>query len=113
MHHPAPIRTLEQGDEAGTPVVAGSPALSALAQLAMTPAGTATLATLAEAGALISRVLAAEETYVMRSGDPHFTRVGEPGDPLTYELKQKGYYLVWRAVMGQPRLGVRRPDRVL
>lgn len=86
------------------PLVAGTASLSALAQLAMTPAGTASVATLVDGCALISSVLGAEDAYVVRSGDPHFTRVGDPGDPLAYELKQKGYYLVWRTLVSEPQL---------
>ena len=49
-----------------------------------------------EACGIIAHALRAEDAYVIRAGDPAFIRIGCPCDPVTYELKQKGYWLVWR-----------------
>jgi diguanylate cyclase (GGDEF)-like protein len=68
------------------------------------PSGTASVETLARACALVCGVFDAEEAYVLRSGDPHFVRVDAPGDPTTYEIKQKGYFLVWRELAANPDL---------
>lgn len=46
--------------------------------------------------------LGAEEAYVVRSGDPHFQRLGDDGDPAAYEIKQKGYWLVWERLARNP-----------
>ena len=47
------------------------------------------------ATALVQRVLAAEDAYILCAGDPHFTRLCCEDDPSTYEIKQRGYYIVW------------------
>jgi len=49
-------------------------------------------------------VLSAEDVYVLRAGDPHYVRLGCPCDPTRYEIKQKGYWLVWRAAATTPGL---------
>ncbi|MEX0785331.1 MAG: sensor domain-containing diguanylate cyclase [Dehalococcoidia bacterium] len=46
--------------------------------------------------------LGAEEAYVVRSGDPHFERLGDSDDPSTYEIKQKGFWLVWERLARNP-----------
>jgi hypothetical protein len=55
----------------------------------MTPAVTASVATLVDACTLISSALGAEDAYVVRSGNPHFTRLDDPGDPLACELRDR------------------------
>jgi signal transduction histidine kinase len=70
--------------------------LTALAVLAMSPPGRDVAQTLAGACALVRDALGAEEAYVVRAGDPHFLRVDEAGDPTAYEIKQRGYFLIWR-----------------
>lgn len=77
--------------------------LAGLAQLAMTP-GAASVETVIRACELLRIALGAEETYVVRAGDPHFVRVDTAGDPTAYELKQKGYYIVWRELANRPQL---------
>jgi diguanylate cyclase (GGDEF)-like protein/PAS domain S-box-containing protein len=53
-------------------------------------------AAVAEACAIIRDALAAEDAYVVRAGDPAFVRIACDCDPTTYEIKQKGYWLIWR-----------------
>ena len=84
--------------------LAGTAALSALSLLATTPTEAVSTATLVAACNLIRDALGAGECYVVRSGDPYFTRVDEPGDPRFYEVKQKGYYLTWRTLISSPQL---------
>jgi diguanylate cyclase (GGDEF)-like protein/PAS domain S-box-containing protein len=50
----------------------------------------------------VADVLAASDAYVIRSGDPHFVRLGCPCSPTDYEIKQKGYWLIWREVAARP-----------
>ncbi|HXK32832.1 MAG TPA: diguanylate cyclase, partial [Dehalococcoidia bacterium] len=57
------------------------------------------VADLIEACGQVRSVLGAEDAYVMASGDPDFVRVGCPCAPNTYEIKQKGYWLIWREVV--------------
>ena len=45
---------------------------------------------------VVRTALAAEEAYIIRAGDPHFICLGCEDDPTTYEIKQKGYWLIWR-----------------
>jgi len=56
---------------------------------------------------LIAREVGAEEAYVIRAGDPDFIRLGCDCPPREYEIKQKGYWLVWRDLATNPgvRLG--------
>jgi diguanylate cyclase (GGDEF)-like protein len=49
-----------------------------------------------EACGLVRDALGATDVYVIAAGDPHFTRVGDDSDPNAYEIKQRGYWLVWR-----------------
>ncbi|HZQ37536.1 MAG TPA: GAF domain-containing protein, partial [Dehalococcoidia bacterium] len=79
-------------------------ALAALSRLAMTPVEQLDAGTLVQACTLIGAILDAEEAYVVRSGDPHFVRVDAPADPGAYEIKQKGYFLVWRQLATNPQL---------
>ena len=78
-----------------------SGAIAALARLVMTPpAERATL--LADACAILGAALQAEEVYLVRASDPHFLRDGDPGDPTTYEITQKGYFIFWRELATRP-----------
>src|SRR5439155_19420568 len=57
-----------------------------------------------------------EDAYILRAGDPSFIRLGSEADPSTYEIKQRGYYLTWRALATNPNVaisGVRVVDRLL
>ena len=54
--------------------------------------------------ALIRDALGASDAYVIRSGDPDFIRLGCPCNPADYEIKQKGYWLVWRDLAAAPNL---------
>jgi len=69
----------------------------------MLPPAKQSTATLGEACALVRAALGAEDAYVMRAGDPHFLRIGAESDPEAYEVKQKGYFLVWRDLVTRPR----------
>ena len=51
---------------------------------------------------LVRDALRAEEAYVIRAGDPHFVRQCCDDDPTTYEIKQKGYWLIWRTAATNP-----------
>ncbi len=44
---------------------------------------------------LLKQALGAEEAYVIGAGDPFFTRLGDTSDPEKYEIKQRGYWLIW------------------
>ena len=45
---------------------------------------------------IVRSSLGASGAYVLRAGDPHFVRLGCNCDPSSYEIKQRGYWLVWR-----------------
>jgi diguanylate cyclase (GGDEF)-like protein/PAS domain S-box-containing protein len=45
---------------------------------------------------IVRTALGASDPYVIRAGDPHFVRLRCDCDPLSYEIKQRGYWLVWR-----------------
>ena len=47
---------------------------------------------------VVRRALAADDAYVIRAGDPAFIRIGCDCEPASYEIKQKGYWLVWRGL---------------
>lgn len=61
-------------------------------------------ADLVEACARVRSALGAEDAYVIASGDPDFVRVGCPCAPNAYEIKQKGYWLIWREAVTNPQL---------
>jgi diguanylate cyclase (GGDEF)-like protein len=44
----------------------------------------------------VREALAADDAYVIAAGDPYFARVGDAGNPEQYEIKQRGYWVVWR-----------------
>lgn len=52
----------------------------------------------------VGAALGAEEAYVIRAGDPHFVRLCCDDDPTSYEIKQKGYWLIWRELATNPRV---------
>jgi diguanylate cyclase (GGDEF)-like protein/PAS domain S-box-containing protein len=82
--------------------VAMYPALGALARLVATPAKFATAETVVAACEHVRDLLGAEEAYVLRSGDPHFIRIGCDDDPAAYEIKQRGYWHAWRESAANP-----------
>jgi diguanylate cyclase (GGDEF)-like protein len=51
---------------------------------------------------LVREALAADDAYIVRAGDPFFVRLGRNDDPTTYEIKQQGYYLIWRELASRP-----------
>ncbi len=70
--------------------------LGALARLVATPSRSASADTVLAACEHVCDLLDAEEAYVIRSGDPYFIRLGSDEDPAQYEVKQRGYWHVWR-----------------
>ncbi|MCL4242651.1 MAG: diguanylate cyclase [Dehalococcoidia bacterium] len=78
--------------------------LAALGRLAATPAQQVGEGTVLAACGLVKDVLGAEDAYVIRAGDPNFVRLGSTEDPRAYEIKQRGYWLVWREGAANPAL---------
>lgn len=76
--------------------------IASLARLAATLPREAGEETVLQACALVRDLFAAEEAYVIRAGDPNFVRLGSHEDPRAYEIKQRGYWLVWRAGAEEP-----------
>lgn len=76
--------------------------LGALARLVATPPKLATAGTVVAACEHVRELLGAEDAYVIRSGDPHFIRIGSDDDPAGYEIKQRGYWHAWREAAGHP-----------
>lgn len=59
-----------------------------------------------EACRIIADTLGAADAYVIRAGDPDFIRLGCACLPGDYEIKQKGYWLVWRQLVTNPEVPV-------
>ena len=78
--------------------------LAQLAALAAVPQAELAPRHVALACETLCASLAADSVYVLQAGDPHFIRIGDPGDPTAYEIKQRGYGLVWRALAARPEL---------
>lgn len=78
--------------------------LAALSTLCMQPC--AQRKDVADACEVVRRAVAAEESYIIQSGDPHFTRLCSSEDPTQYEIKQKGYWLVWQRLASNPNISV-------
>ena len=51
---------------------------------------------------IVREALGAAEAYVIRAGDPHFIKIGSAELPTEYELKQRGYWLVWKELAANP-----------
>lgn len=77
-------------------------AIAALARLAATSAQEAAEETVLSACTLVRDLLGAGDAYVIRAGDPNFVRLGSTDDPRSYEIKQRGYWLVWREGAANP-----------
>lgn len=90
-------------DEA-EPSASTSSALLTLARLATRPPSAVTLADALHACAIVRQALTAEDAYIVRAGDPYFIRLGSDADPKDYEIKQKGYYLIWRELASHLQL---------
>jgi diguanylate cyclase (GGDEF)-like protein len=54
------------------------------------------IADVIDACEIVRAAVDGEEAYVVQAGDPYFTRMGDDGPPESYEIKQRGYWLVWR-----------------
>src|SRR5581483_7869196 len=52
----------------------------------------------------VIEAMGARDAFVLRSGDPHFLRIGSEADATTYAIKQRGLWLIWQAL-------ARNPDR--
>jgi diguanylate cyclase (GGDEF)-like protein/PAS domain S-box-containing protein len=52
----------------------------------------------------VRAALGAEDAYVIRAGDPAFIRMACECDPTTYEIKQRGYWIIWRQLATTPEL---------
>jgi diguanylate cyclase (GGDEF)-like protein/PAS domain S-box-containing protein len=74
--------------------------LQRLARLAGQP--TPTAKDVVRAATAVGRYLGAAEAYVIRSGDPHFIRIGCPCPTDQYEIKQRGYWIIWRTLASDP-----------
>lgn len=77
-------------------------ALAELGRLTLVRPEAVTAGTVLGACEIVRDVLDADDAYVICAGDPHFVRVGCAGDPAAYEIKQKGYYLVWEQLALHP-----------
>ncbi len=79
--------------------------LSRLASICLTP--NPDLDALTAAADIVREELGAEECYVVRAGDPDFVRLDcGASDPRDYEIKQKGYWLIWRDIATHPEMPV-------
>ncbi|MHB8574324.1 MAG: putative bifunctional diguanylate cyclase/phosphodiesterase [Dehalococcoidia bacterium] len=103
-HRPAQHPKARTAGAIVTPAADVSARLSAIGRLAMTPAGAASRTAFEHACALVCGSLSAEEAYVVRAGDPHFVRIDDAGDPTAYEIKQKGYFIIWRELANNATL---------
>ena len=74
--------------------------LAELSVLAMTPPEAVTLEHVLLSCDLVRELLDAEDAYVIRAGDPYFIRLGDDEEPRQYEVKQRGYWLVWKELAG-------------
>ncbi len=77
-----------------------SEALQSLARICTRPLPTT--ADVLDACALVRDALRAEDAYVIRAGDPYFIRMGCECEPSTYEIKQRGYWIIWREGAANP-----------
>jgi len=87
-----------------------------LAGIAAAPPGTASIQDVDAACRVVRDALGADEAYIVRAGDPYFLRLGSDEDPTAYELKQKGYFLIWRELAANPHmlgLSVQAVDRIV
>jgi signal transduction histidine kinase/DNA-binding response OmpR family regulator len=75
--------------------------LAALAVVAVRPGRTSHEDVL-QACDIVRWALGAEEVYVIQATDPHFTKLGAAEPPTGYEIKQKGYWIIRRALAGAP-----------
>lgn len=74
--------------------------LAELARIATTPRPDA--GRVLRACEIMAQTLRASDAYVLQAGDPYFRRLGSDEDPKTYEIKQKGYWLIWQTFAANP-----------
>ncbi len=60
------------------------------------------LASLRRACEVVRVALGADDAYVLQSGDPEFVRLDAVNDTAAHDIKQKGYWLVWRELSTHP-----------
>jgi diguanylate cyclase (GGDEF)-like protein len=58
----------------------------------------------AAACAVVADGLRSRSAYVLRAADPHFLRIGSSDDPTAYDIKQRGYWLMWQELARSPNL---------
>jgi signal transduction histidine kinase/ActR/RegA family two-component response regulator len=92
--------------------------LDQLAELAVIGAGSGrtSLADVLQACEIVRRALGAEEAYVIQATDPHYTKLGAAEAPTGYEIKQKGYWIIRRALADAPAgmlAGLQIQDRLV
>ena len=77
--------------------------ISALSTIAATPPRSLRVHDVVAACELLRKLLGAEDAYVLRAGDPYFVRLGaDDQTPGTYEIKQRGYWMVWKELAANP-----------
>ena len=77
--------------------------ISALSTIAATPPRSLRVHDVVAACELLRKLLGAEDAYGLRAGDPYFVRLGaDDQTPGTYEIKQRGYWMVWKELAANP-----------
>ena len=76
--------------------------ISALSAIASTPSKSLDVGDVVTACDLLCQMLGAEDAYILRAGDPHFVRLGSDAAPGAYEIKQRGYWMVWKGLATHP-----------
>jgi diguanylate cyclase (GGDEF)-like protein len=51
---------------------------------------------------VVESALKAQDVYLVHAGDPDFRKIGENGPSGEYDIKQKGYWLLWQALAREP-----------
>ena len=80
--------------------------LALIGQIAVKEASHTSLQDVLDVCAAVRDALGAEEAYVIRAGDPDFIKLGCDEHPGDYDVKQKGYWLVWKELAGKPAGGL-------
>jgi PAS domain S-box-containing protein len=74
--------------------------LAAISAIATTPPGSLGATDVVRACELVRELMGAEDAYIVRAGDPYFIRLESDEDPREYEIKQRGYWVIWKALAG-------------
>ncbi len=70
--------------------------LAAISAIATASPSSLSVAAVERACELVSELFGAEDAYIIRAGDPLFIRLGSEEDPREYEIKQRGYWIIWK-----------------